>query len=256
MIHSTAIVSTKAEIAEGVEIGAYSVVEDDVVIGPGCWLGSHVVVRGPTRIGAGNRIHQFASIGDAPQDKKYAGEPTRLEIGEGNTIREFVTINRGTVQDEGVTRVGDGNWIMAYVHIAHDCMVGNNTVLANNATLAGHCHLGDHAIMGGFSGVHQFCKIGPYCMLGMFSAVNRDIPAFCLVSGNPATPRGVNSEGLRRHGFAPEQIRNVRRAYRTVYREGLKLEDAIATLESREADEPEIAPMVASLRAATRGIVR
>lgn len=256
MIHPTAIVAGSAVIADDVEIGAYSIIGEHVELGPGCRVGSHVVINGPTRIGSNNRIYQFASIGDDPQDKKFKGEPTRLEIGNDNTIREFCTISRGTVQDEGVTTIGDDNWIMAYVHIAHDCRVGNHTIMANNATLAGHVHVDDWVILGGFSGVHQFCRIGAHAFLGMFSGPNRDIPAYTMVSGQPAEPRGINSEGLKRRGFSSEQIRNIRQAYRLLYRQGLKLDAAVSKIEELAASQPELAPMLASLKQSERGVIR
>jgi UDP-N-acetylglucosamine acyltransferase len=256
VIHSTAIVSAKSQIADGVEIGAYSIVGDDVEIGRGTRIGSHVVINGPTVIGEDNHIYQFASIGDDPQDKKYADEPTRLTIGDRNTIREFCTISRGTIQDESLTSVGDDNWIMAYVHIAHDCRVGSNTIMANNTTLAGHVHVGDWVILGGFSGAHQFCRIGAHAFLGMYTGINRDVPAYTMVSGNPGVPRGINSEGLKRRDFDVDQIRNIKNAYRLVYRNGLKLADAIAELEQRTAEQPEIKILLESLRSSGRGIVR
>ncbi len=256
MIHETAIVATSAEIAGDVEIGAYSVIGEDVVIGPGTRVASHVVINGPTEIGRDNRIYQFAAVGDDPQDTKYAGEPTRLVIGDRNTIREFCTVSRGTVQDEGVTVLGDDNWIMAYVHIAHDCRVGSNTIMANNTTLAGHVHVGDWVIMGGFSGAHQFCRIGPHAFLGMYSGVNRDVPAYTMVSGNPGIPRGINSEGLKRRGFTADQIRNIKEAYRLVYRKGIRLAEAIDAIAARAGDAPELEPLLDSLRSSERGLVR
>ncbi|MEQ8208143.1 MAG: acyl-ACP--UDP-N-acetylglucosamine O-acyltransferase [Woeseia sp.] len=256
MIHPTAIIAASAVIADDVQIGPYSIIGEQVAIGAGCRIGSHVVVNGPTRIGSDNRIYQFASIGDDPQDKKYAGEATRLEIGNGNTIREFCTISRGTVQDEGVTSIGDDNWIMAYVHIAHDCRVGSHTIFANNATLAGHVHVGDWVIMGGFSGIHQFCRVGAHAFLGMYSGANRDVPAYTMISGQPALPRGINSEGLRRRGFSSTQIGNIKKAYRLLYRQGLKLVDAIAEIEKLAEGLPEIAVLLDSLQKSDRGIVR
>jgi UDP-N-acetylglucosamine acyltransferase len=255
-VHETAIVSPSAILGNGVEIGPYSIIGDHVEIGDGTRIGSHVIVNGPTRIGKANRIYQFASIGDDPQDKKYAGEPTRLEIGDGNTIREYCTISRGTVQDEGVTRVGDDNWIMAYVHIAHDCRIGSHIVFANNATLAGHVHVGDWAILAGFSGAHQYCRIGPHSFLGMYSGVAGDVPAYVMMAGQPPEPRGINSEGLKRRGFTAEQIRNIRNAYRIVYRQGLKLSTAIEQVESLASTRPELQLFLESLRASERGIVR
>jgi UDP-N-acetylglucosamine acyltransferase len=255
-IHSTAIISDSANIDDGVEIGPYTVIGDNVEIGSGTRIDSHVVINGPTRIGHDNHIYQFASIGDDPQDKKYRGEPTRLTIGDRNTIREFCTISRGTTQDVGDTVLGDDNWIMAYVHIAHDCVVGNKTIMANNVTLAGHVHVGDWVIFGGFSGAHQFTRIGAHAFLGMYSGVNRDVPAYTMVSGQPAVPRGINSEGLKRREFSEEQIRNIKNAYRLVYRKGLKLADATAEIERLSESQPELVVFLDSLRASERGIIR
>lgn len=255
-IHPTAVVDAGARLADGVEVGPYCVIGDGVEIGPDTRLGPHVVVRGPTVVGRGNRIFQFASVGDAPQDRKYAGERTRLVIGDRNTVREGCTLNRGTAQDAGETRIGDDNWIMAYVHVAHDCVVGNHNVLANNVTLAGHVHVGDRAILGGFTGVHQYCRIGSHAFLGMFSGIHQDVPAYCTVTGEPARPRGINSEGLRRHGFTAEQVANIKRAYRTLYRSGLKFADAVEAIAEAAAGAPELEALLSSLRASTRGIVR
>ena len=256
MIHPTAIIADSAVVADDVEIGAYSIIGDHVEIGSGSRIGSHVVINGPTVIGRDNRIYQFASIGDDPQDKKYADQPTRLEIGDGNTIREFCTISRGTVEDEGVTRLGSNNWIMAYVHIAHDCVIGDNTILANNATLAGHVHVGDWVIFAGFSGAHQFCKIGAHAFLGMYAGANRDIPAYVTCSGTPATPRGINSEGLKRRGFSEAQIRNIKNAYRLVFRKGKKLAEAVEELTALVDEQPELRPFLDSLTQSERGIAR
>ena len=256
MIHATAVISDKASIADDVEIGAYCVVGDDVEIGAGTRIDSHVVINGPTRIGANNHIYQFASIGDDPQDKKYADEPTTLIIGDGNTIREFCTISRGTVQDRGETIIGDDNWIMAYVHIAHDCVVGDHTIMANNATLAGHVHIGDWVICGGFSGIHQFCKIGPHAFLGMYAGINRDVPAYTMASGQPAVPRGINTEGLKRRDFTTQQIRNIKNAYRLTFRQGRKLQEAMAEIASLCEEQPELLPFLESLRSSERGLIR
>jgi UDP-N-acetylglucosamine acyltransferase len=255
-IHQTAIISDSANIGDSVEIGPYAVIGDNVTIGAGTRVDSHVVINGPTEIGRDNHIYQFASIGDDPQDKKYRGEPTRLTIGDRNTIREFCTISRGTTQDLGVTELGDDNWIMAYVHIAHDCVVGNKTIMANNVTLAGHVHVGDWVIFGGFSGAHQFTKIGAHAFLGMYSGVNRDVPAYTMVSGQPGVPRGINSEGLKRRDFSEEQIRNIKNAYRLVYRKGLKLAEAIAEIEQLRDSQPELVIFLESLRTSERGIIR
>ena len=256
MIHERAIVSSRAEIHEEVSIGPYAVIDADVVIGRGTRIEPHVVVKGPTRIGEDNHIFQFASIGDDPQDKKYRAERTELVIGDRNTIREYCTLNRGTVQDTGATVVGNDNWIMAYAHIAHDCVVGDHTIFANNASIAGHVHVGDYVVLGGFTAVHQFCRIGESAMLSMFSYVTKDIPAYVMVSGRPAEPRGVNTEGLRRRNFSAEQIRSVREAYRTVYRQGRKLEEARAMLEERAGAEPILSQFVESLQNGPRGLVR
>jgi UDP-N-acetylglucosamine acyltransferase len=256
MIHPTAIISDSAKIGDDVEIGPYTVVGDSVEIAGGTRIGSHVVINGPTTIGNDNHIYQFASIGDDPQDKKYAGEPTRLIIGDRNTIREFCTFSRGTTQDEGETRMGNDNWIMAYVHVAHDCRIGSNTIMANNTTLAGHVHVGDWVIMGGFSGAHQFCKIGAHAFLGMYSGVNRDVAAFTMVSGNPGVPRGINSEGLKRRGYDADQIRNIKNAYRLVYRKGLKLAEAVDEIAAQLPSQPELGPLLDSLRASERGLIR
>lgn len=256
MIHASAIVSASATIADDVEIGAFTIVGDDVEIASGTRIDSQVVISGPTRIGRDNHIYQFASIGGDPQDKKYTDERTRLEIGDRNTIREYCSISRGTVQDEGVTRMGDDNWIMAYVHIAHDCQIGSNTIFANNATLAGHVHVGDWVIMAGFSGVHQFCHLGAHSFLGMYSGCSRDVPAYTLVSGQPAVPRGINSEGLKRRDFTTEQIRNIKNAYRILYRKGLKLADAIIEIEKLVSSQPELEPFLLSLTSSDRGLVR
>ena len=255
-IHATAIVSKSASIADDVSVGAYTIIGDDVVVGAGTRIDSHVVVNGPTVIGRDNHIYQFTSVGDDPQDKKYAAEPTTLTIGDRNTIREFCTISRGTVQGDGETTMGDDNWIMAYVHIAHDCHIGSNTIFANNATLAGHVYIGDWVILAGFSGAHQFCRIGAHAFLGMYSGISRDVLPYTMVFGTPGSPRCINSEGLKRRDFSTEQIRNIKEAYRIVYRRGLKLDDAIVQLEQRSADQPELAIFLESLRSTERGIIR
>ncbi len=256
MIHATAIVSDKAKLADDVEVGPYAVIGDDVEVGSGSRIDSHVVINGPTVIGKDNHIYQFASIGDDPQDKKYAGQPTRLEIGDGNTIREFCTISRGTVEDESLTRLGNNNWIMAYVHIAHDCMLGDNIIMANNATLAGHVHVGDWVIFAGFSGAHQFCKVGAHAFMGMYAGANRDIPAYLTCAGTPATPRGINSEGLKRRGFNEDQIRNIKNAYRIVYRQGKKLSEAVEELSALVDEQPELKLFLDSITDSERGIAR
>ena len=225
-IHPSAAIDAGAELAADVEVGAFAVIGPDVRIGGGSVVHAHAVIEGPTTIGRGNRIHPHAVIGGAPQDKKYRGEPTRLEIGDGNVFRECVTVNRGTVQDGGVTRIGDDNWVMAYVHIAHDCVVGSHTIFANTTNLGGHVAVGDWAILGGCSQVHQFCKIGPHAMTGTGTVVLHDIPPFVMASGNTAAAHGLNAEGLRRRGFSPDTIALLRRAYKTLYRSELSFAQA------------------------------
>lgn len=256
MIHPTAIIAAGAELADDVHVGPFSIIDEQVKVGSGTRIESHVVIRGPTTIGSENHIYQFCSIGDEPQDKKYAGESTSLVIGDRNTIREHCTFSRGTVQDDSLTRVGDDNWIMANVHIAHDCEVGSNTIFANNATLAGHVKVGDWAIFAGFSGAQQFCRIGAHSFLGAYSGTNRDVPAYAMVAGQPSQPRGINTEGLRRRGFSGEQIANIKNAYRILYRQGLKLADAIAELEVLLPEQPELAIFVESLQDTGRGLLR
>ena len=259
-IHPTAIVAESARLDPTVTVGPYAVVGPQVTIGPGTSVGAHCVIEGHTTIGADNRIFQFASLGAAPQDKKYAGEPTRLVIGDRNTIREFCTFNLGTTQDRGVTTIGDDNWIMAYVHIAHDCVVGNQTILANNATLAGHVQVADQAIIGGLTGIHQFVKVGAHVMAGFASHVSQDVPPFMMVDGNPLAVRGLNLEGLRRRGFAPERLAAIKQMHRLLYRQGLTLEAARAALADLPAAHPEaasdIALMQGFLDASTRGVAR
>lgn len=256
MIDARAVVDPAAKIDSDVYVGPYAIIGADVEIGRGTRIETHAVVKGPTVIGIDNHIFQFASIGDDPQDKKYKGERTRLVIGDRNTIREFCTLNRGTVQDQSVTTIGNDNWIMAYCHVAHDCVVGNHTIFANNASIAGHVRVADHAILGGFTAVHQFCRIGPHTLTSMFSYVTKDIPAFVTASGRPAEPRGINAEGLKRRGFTTEQVRNIREAYRVVYRQSLKLDEAIAELVQRAVEQPEIKPFLDSLRDGSRGLAR
>ncbi len=255
-IHSTAIVDPAARIAADVEIGPYSIIGPHVEIGPGCVVGPHAVIKGHTRIGADNRIFQFVSLGEIPQDKKYNHEPTRLEIGDGNTIREFCTFNCGTAQDGGVTRLGNDNWIMAYVHLAHDCQVGNHTILANNSQLAGHVMVGDYAILGGFTGVHQFCRIGAHAITGGSSLVLKDVPPYVTASGNPVQPYGINSEGLKRRGFSADTIAGLKRAYRAIYRTGDTVEQALAALAQQVGECPEIQPLIDFLTVPGRGIIR
>ena len=255
-VHPTAIVDPRACIAKDVEIGPYAVIGPEVTIGAGTRVGPHVVLTGDTRIGESCSIWQFASIGDAPQDKKYGGEATRLEIGSGNTIREFCTLNRGTAQGGGVTRIGDSNWIMAYVHVAHDCQVGSRTVFANNAQLAGHVEVGDDAILGGFTVVHQFVRIGAHSITGMGTIVLQDIPPYVMASGNPARPFGINAEGLQRRGYSAATIGALKRAYRTLYRTGLTLDAAREELRGQVDATPEMALLVDFLAVAGRGIIR
>ena len=255
-IHPTAQVAPGAELGDGVEVGAYAVIGPDVQVGANTRIGPHAVIQGPASIGADNVIFQFASVGSAPQDKKYKGEPTRLEVGDRNVIRECVTLNRGTTKDQGVTRIGSDNLFMAYAHVAHDCQIGNQCVLANNATLGGHVHLGDWVIMGGLSAIHQFCKVGAHAFIANNAAVTRDVPPYVMTVGQPAAAHSVNAEGLKRRGFTPEQIRNIRNAFRLLYRSGLKLADATAQLEALAREQPEIKPIVEFLPTSTRSIVR
>ena len=255
-IDPRAIVSPKAELAADVVVGAYSVIGDGVRIGAGSWIGPHAVIEGPTTLGAGNKVYQFASIGGPPQDLKYKGEPTRLEIGERNVFREFTTMNRGTATGGGVTRIGSDNLFMAYTHVAHDCHVGNKCVMANYATLGGHVVLGDWVIMGGYAATHQFTKVGAHAFLANDTKVTRDVPPYVMVVGSPSEPHSVNSEGLKRRGFTPEQIRNIKNAYRVLYRSELLLKDAVAELQSRVATQPELKIFVDFIGESTRSLVR
>jgi UDP-N-acetylglucosamine acyltransferase len=260
LIHSSAIVDPRAELDSTVEVGPFSIIGPHVRIGARTVVGPHVVIEGHTTIGVDNKFFQFSSIGAAPQDKKWSGEPTRLEVGDRNTVREFCTFNTGTVQDAGVTRLGNDNWISAYVHLAHDCQVGSNTIFSNNAQLAGHVIVGDWAILSGYAGVHQFCKIGAHAFIGMYTSLTQDVPPFVLVSGNPAGARGVNIEGIKRRGFTRPQIDGIRAAYKHLYRSGLTLDEAKAALENEAAAMPEAAEAIGTMRAfldnASRGIVR
>jgi UDP-N-acetylglucosamine acyltransferase len=260
LIHPSAIVSPHAELDASVRVGPYAVIGDGVRIGAGTTVGAHTVIEGPTAIGRDNRIYSHAAIGAAPQDMKYRGEPTRLEIGDRNTIREFVTFNRGTTQDEGVTRIGDDNWIMAYVHIAHDVQVGSRTILANNATLAGHVHIGDWVIVGGLTGVHQFCKIGAHAMTGFQSHVSQDVPPFMMAAGHPLTVSGFNVEGLRRRGFSRERIGLIKQMHRLLYRDGLTLDQAKSAIGalrgSAEGGDADVQMLLDFLAASTRGLAR
>jgi UDP-N-acetylglucosamine acyltransferase len=264
-IHPTAIVDPAAELAADVSVGPYAVIGAGVQIGTGTSVGAHCVLEGPMRIGRDNRIFSHAAIGAAPQDMKYRGEPTALEIGDRNTIREFCTFNRGTAQDSGVTRLGNDNWVMAYVHIAHDCQVGDRTILANNATLAGHVHVGDWVIVGGLTGIHQFCRVGAHAMTGFQSHVAQDVPPFMMVAGHPLAVHGFNVEGLRRRGFSKERIAQVKQMHRLLYRDGLTLEQARAAIGALRGaagavgaggGDADVALMLDFLAASTRGIVR
>ncbi len=256
MIHPSAIVDPAAEIAEDATVGPYAIIGADVVIGSRTVVSSHAVLKGPSRIGADNRIFQFASVGEDPQDKKYGGEPTALEIGDRNVIREFTTIHRGTIQEQGITRIGDDNLFMAYTHVAHDCVIGNRVIMANAASLAGHVQVDDYAILGGFSLVHQFCRIGQYSFSAMGSVISRDIPPYVMVGGRPTKPHGINSVGLERQGFGSESIRQIKKAYKIIYKAGFKLDEAINLLRDMASDYPEIGPLVEFLQNTGRSIIR
>jgi len=255
-IDARAAVDPAAKIAEDVTIGAFAMIGPNVEIGPGCVIGPHAVITGWTQLGARNTVYQFASIGDAPQDKKYAGEPTRVVIGSGNVFREYVTVNRGTTHDKGVTTIGDDNLFMASSHVAHDCIVGSHTVFANLATLGGHVEIDDYVILAGFTGVHQFCKIGAHAFIANNTAVTRDVPPYVLAVGHPATPHSINSTGLARRGFSETQIRHIKQAYRTLYREGLSLEEATQELREAAATQPEVKPFVDFFARSTRSLIR
>lgn len=256
MIHPQAIIDPTAIIADGVSIGPFTVIGANVEIGEGSTISSHVVIDGPTRIGRENKIYSFAAIGGDPQDKKYAGEPTRLEIGDRNVIREYCTISRGTVQDEGITRIGDDNWIMATVHIAHDCQIGSNTIFANSVTLAGHVTVEDYVILGGFTLVHQFCKLGAHCFTAMNSVISKDVLPFLMISGHMAKPHGLNTEGLKRRGFSSETLSELRRVYKIIYRSNLTLEQAMEQIEVKAQSSEEVQQLLTFLKGSTRGIVR
>jgi UDP-N-acetylglucosamine acyltransferase len=259
-IHPTAVIDPAAQIAGDVSVGPFAVIGAHVSIGAGSSVGAHCVIDGHTTIGRDNKLFQFSSIGGPPQDKKYAGEPTRLVIGDGNTIREFVTINTGTVQDGGLTSVGDDNWIMAYVHIAHDCHIGSHTIIANATQLGGHVHVGDWAFLGGLSGVHQFVRVGAHAMTGFQTRLSQDLPPYVTAAGNPAEATGINAEGLRRRGFSAERIARVKGMHRTLYRKGLTLAAAVAEIEATRGAVPDsdadVAMMLDFLASADRGIVR
>lgn len=254
MIHSTAIIDPAAQLGRNVEIGPYSIIGADVVIGDDCIIGPHVVLRGPTVLGRNNRIFQFASVGEDCQDKKFKGEPTQLVIGDNNIIREFVTIHRGTTQDQGITRIGSDNLLMAYVHVAHDCVVGDHVILANNTTLAGHVHVGDWAILGGFTGVHQFCHIGAHAFTAVNSVVVQDIPPYIMAQGHNAVPRTINSEGLKRRGFSSEQISTIKRAFKILYRQGHTVSEAVEKMAELQAAE--LQPLIDFVQQSARGIIR
>ncbi|MDH5409388.1 MAG: acyl-ACP--UDP-N-acetylglucosamine O-acyltransferase [Gammaproteobacteria bacterium] len=255
-LHPTAVIDSSAKIDSSVTIGPYSVIGPNVEIGADTWIGPHVVINGPTKIGKENQIFQFSSIGEVPQDKKFHGENSLLEIGDGNTIREFVTINRGTEDGGGITRVGDDNWLMAYIHIAHDCIVGSHTIFANCATLAGHVVIQDYAILGGSTLVHQFCTVGKHAFCGMGSAISKDVPPFVMVGGNPSEPHGLNREGIKRHGFSKEVRENLDEAYKLTYNSGLKAKEAAEKIAELAQSTPELAPFVELINTSTRGIIR
>lgn len=260
LIHPTALIDPKADLHPSVSVGAYSIIGPNVTIGANTIVGQHCVIDGHTQIGENNHFYRFCSVGGMPQDKKYAGEPTQLIMGDRNMVREYVTINTGTVQDVGVTRLGSDNWVMAYVHIAHDCQIGSQVILANGVQMGGHVHIGDWAIVGGLAAVHQFGRIGEHTMTGGQSAVHKDIPPYVMSSGNPCVPVGINTEGLKRRGFSVEAINALRDAYKIIYRRGLTLEDAKAELRARQNQEPEVAqalqPMLDFLDKSERGIIR
>lgn len=256
MIDPRAVVSPQAELATDVEVGPFTLIGGQVRIGAGTRIASHVVIKGPTTIGADNQVFQFASIGDAPQDKKYQGEPTRLEIGERNVFREGTTINRGTTHDQGVTRIGNDNLFMAYTHVAHDCELGSHIIMANYAGLGGHVQMGDWVIMGGYAGIHQFAKVGAHAFIANNAAVTRDVPPYVMAVGQPAAPHSVNSEGLKRRGFTPEQISHIREAYRVLYRRDLPLADAVRELTTLGATQPEVKTFVDFIVASARSLIR
>ena len=256
LIHPTAIIDPKAELDSSVKVGAYTIIGPNVQIGAGSEIGPHAVIEGHTTIGENNRIFQFASLGAIPQDKKYRGEPTRLIIGNGNTIREFTTFNLGTVTGIGETRIGDDNWIMAYCHLAHDCVIGSHTIFANNASLAGHVTIGDYVILGGYTLVFQFCQIGDYAMTAFAAGVHKDVPPYFMAAGYRAEPAGINSEGMRRNGFTPEQITNVKNAYKALYRQGLSYEEARSQITQTAETAPELAVLRDFLADSQRSIIR
>ncbi len=256
VIHEQAIIEPGAVIGKNTKIGPWTYISKDVVIGDNCEISSHVVINGPTKIGSGNRIFQFASIGEDCQDLKYDGEPTELIIGDNNTFRENCTIHRGTIQDNSLTQIGSNNLFMAYTHVAHDCMVGSHCILANNASIAGHVHVGDHAILGGMSGVHQFCHIGAHSFIAANALILKDVPPYVMASGQPAKPFGLNSEGMKRRGFDKSVILAVKRAYKEVYRKGLSVEDALKEINEVSADLPELQLFADFIANSSRGIIR
>ncbi len=256
MIHPSAIIDPTARLAADVSVGPFTVIGPHVEIGAGTVIGPHVVIKGPTLIGQFNRIYQFSSIGEDPQDKKYQGEITRLEIGDRNVIREYVTIHRGTLQDAALTKIGDDNLLMAYTHVAHDCVIGNHVIMANGASLAGHVRVDDHAILGGFTLVHQFCQIGRQSFSGMGSVISRDIPPYVMVGGSPTKPRGINNVGMERRGYDPDAILQIKRAFKVIYKSRLKLEEAIEQLATMAEQSPEVLPMLDFLKQSGRSIIR
>ncbi|MFT6788019.1 MAG: UDP-N-acetylglucosamine acyltransferase [Pseudoalteromonas rhizosphaerae] len=256
VIHPTAIIESGAKLGNNVSVGPYSYIGNDVVIGDNCIIESHVVVKGPSTIGSGNHIFQFASVGEACQDKKYNNEPTTLIIGDNNVIRECATIHRGTIQDQGVTKIGSNNLFMAYTHVAHDAVIGDNVIFANNASVAGHVHIGDWVILAGNSGIHQFCKVGAHAFVGMYSGVNKDVPPFVTTIGTPAGPVAINTEGMKRRGFESDEVMATRRAYKTLYRKSLGVEEALAALADDAAKYPAVQLMVDFVKNSERGIIR
>ena len=256
MIHKTAIIADSAKLAADVKVGAYSIIEEDVTIGAGTEIKSHVIIAKHTDIGENNRIFQFSSIGEEPQDKKYNNEATRTVIGNNNTIREYVTINRGTIDDGGVTQIGNNNWIMAYVHIAHDCVLSDNIIIANGTTLAGHVHLDEYVILGGFTKLHQFCRIGAHAFTAMDTGFQKDLPPYVMAQGNPAKPRTINVEGLKRRGFSQVEINAIKKAFRLLYKSDLRLQEALTAIQELAKEQPAVQIMVDFIKASNRSIVR
>jgi len=255
-IDPRAVIDSSARIGNDVSIGPFSVIGANVEIGDGTWIGPHVVINGPTKIGKNNRFFQFSSIGEIPQDKKFHGEASVLEIGDNNTVREYVTINRGTDDGGGITRIGNDNWLMAYIHIAHDCLLGNGIIMANAASLAGHVRVDDYAILGGFTLVHQFCSIGSYSFCGMGSAISKDVPPYVMVSGNPAQPHGLNTEGLKRRNIDKDTLQALREAYRIIYRSGHTIKEARLHLAGLAEKYEQVAMMMKFIESSERGILR